>query len=160
MQNRQQAHTHASAHGSDLTLSLFPFVTKYLRGNNAKIQEKGTMDHKSKESLTQAILDVRRIKNERGRPTTYCAIAEIFGPPVTRIVIWRLVNDCDYEPKRSDIRAALNLPILAPTPVCPTHGIVHPGRCPRPTKPRLPWLTPEEVEERLDWIRRNYGKRT
>lgn len=34
-----------------------------------------------------------------------------------------------YEPKRSDIRRALGLPILAPGRVCRVHGVVHDRMC-------------------------------
>ena len=42
----------------------------------------------------------------------------------------------DYEPKRSDIRASLGLPVYAPAQVCAIHGVVHTlKRCPS-DKPR------------------------
>lgn len=37
------------------------------------------------------------------------------------------------DPKSPAIRAALGLPAFASAPVCPVHGVVHPGRCPRKT---------------------------
>jgi hypothetical protein len=42
------------------------------------------------------------------------------------------------EPKDPHTRALLNLPVLAPTPVCPGCGIVHiKPTCPRKRKPRI-----------------------
>lgn len=35
------------------------------------------------------------------------------------------------EPKKSETRRALGLPVLQWVAVCPEHGIVHVGRCPR-----------------------------
>ena len=143
-----------------MIVSLFPLVTKYIGLHNAKKQEKRTVGHKSKESLTEAILDARSMKNERGRPTTYDAIADLYGLPITRVIIWRLVNDFDYEPQRTDIRLALGLPALAPAPVCPVHGIVHVAhRCPTQRKPRQAWMSEEEVDQRLEFIRRNYDRK-
>jgi hypothetical protein len=49
-------------------------------------------------------------------------------------------------------RERRGLPALAPAPVCPIHGVVHTGRCPRPRKPRQPWMSGEECDERLDWL--------
>lgn len=57
-----------------------------------------------------------------------------------------------YIPKRKDIRLILDLPVEEPAPVCPVHGIVHVGRCPRPHQARQPWLSESEVEERLEFI--------
>ncbi len=37
------------------------------------------------------------------------------------------------DPKSPAIRAALGLPAFASALVCPVHGVVHPGRCPRKT---------------------------
>lgn len=37
------------------------------------------------------------------------------------------------DPKSPAIRAALGLPAYASAPVCPVHGVVHQGRCPRKT---------------------------
>lgn len=49
-----------------------------------------------------------------------------------------------YEPKDAHIRAALGLPILAPAPVCPVHGVVHTGSCPRVGK-RPRWVRTYEA---------------
>ena len=49
-----------------------------------------------------------------------------------------------YEPKDDHVRAALGLPILAPAPVCPVHGVVHTGSCPR-------------VGKRPRWVRDTVG---
>jgi hypothetical protein len=55
-----------------------------------------------------------------------------------------------YQPGNK-IRARLGLCTLAPAPICPVHGVVHPGRCPR--KPVTNWrMTPEEFEARLEFI--------
>lgn len=35
------------------------------------------------------------------------------------------------DPKSPAIRSALGLPAYASAPVCPVHGVVHAGRCPR-----------------------------
>ena len=114
------------------------------------------MDNNPRKALTETILVLRRQKNKRGRPTTYDAIAHKFGPKITRIIIWRLINEPDYEPHDTNIRLALGLPALAPAPVCPVHGVVHPGRCPKPHTPHQAWLSEEEVNQRLEFIRRNY----
>jgi len=54
-------------------------------------------------------------------------------------------------------RERFGLPALAPAPVCPVHGVVHLARrCPVLRKPRQAWMTAEEVEERLEYIRRIY----
>lgn len=47
------------------------------------------------------------------------------------------------EPKKAAVRHALGLPALAPAPVCPVHGVVHTGRCPRPkATPKRLWDWP------------------
>ena len=45
----------------------------------------------------------------------------------------RIAFDDKYTPQRADIRTALGLPVTAPAPVCPRHGIFHKGRCPKRT---------------------------
>lgn len=45
------------------------------------------------------------------------------------------------EPHKASVRAALGLPVTAPAPVCPVHGVVHPGACPK-VKPTPPaWVS-------------------
>ncbi len=39
------------------------------------------------------------------------------------------------DPKNPYYRAILHLSVLVPTPVCPIHGVVHPGECPKEKKP-------------------------
>jgi len=52
----------------------------------------------------------------------------------------RIAYDPQYVPKRADICQTLGLPLTAPAPVCPRHGVVHiPRRCPPDNpKPRRP----------------------
>lgn len=57
------------------------------------------------------------------------------------------------DPKSPAIRCKLGLPALAPAPVCPVHGVVHVSRrCPVARKPPQPWLSEEEVRERLEYV--------
>lgn len=57
-----------------------------------------------------------------------------------------------YEPKKPGLRCQLGLPALMPAPVCPKHGVVHTGRCPRERKPFTTWLSPDEAEERIKFV--------
>ena len=45
----------------------------------------------------------------------------------------RRIIDGDYIPKRPETIRALHLPLTAPVPVCPRHGVAHKGRCPKRT---------------------------
>ncbi len=66
-----------------------------------------------------------------------------------------------YEPKTAELRCRLGLPALAPAAVCPKHGVVHVGRCPRERKPFTTWLSPDEAEERIKFVtngRNHYEK--
>lgn len=48
-----------------------------------------------------------------------------------------------YEPRANRIRASLGLPALEPAPVCPVHGVVHAGHCPKPRRaPKSLWDWP------------------
>lgn len=57
------------------------------------------------------------------------------GLRVTRASVWRLARELKdgVIPKHSNkLRTALGLPCYAPAVVCPVHGVVHAGKCPRP----------------------------
>ena len=72
---------------------------------------------------------------------TYQDVADILtariGIRVTRATVWRFLHE-ELEPERPALRAALGLPVTAPAPVCPRHGVVHVSRrCPPDnSKPR------------------------
>jgi hypothetical protein len=103
---------------------------------------------------------LRTICNLRGdllfnKPVhSYANLAEYYG--VNQYYLWNIIKNEDYYPP-AWVCQILKVPARALAPVCPIHGIVHPGRCPRPRKPFQPWLTPEEMEERLDWLERLFG---
>ena len=67
---------------------------------------------------------------------TYQDVADILtariGIRVTRATVWRFLHE-ELEPERPALRAALGLPVTAPAPVCPRHGVAHKGRCPKRT---------------------------
>lgn len=93
----------------------------------------------------------RRMKKEYDSVKSWQKVADAWG--VTKPMAYRIALK-GYEPKKIIIRHHLGLPALAPAPVCPIHGVVHVSRrCPQPGKPRLPWMSAEEVEERLKFIR-------
>lgn len=70
---------------------------------------------------------------------TWDAVASKYG--VTRAMAFRVAHG--YQPRSAKVRLALGLPALAPAPVCPAHGIVHTGRCPRPRPaPKSLWDWP------------------
>lgn len=50
-------------------------------------------------------------------------------PGVSFGTIGRIIEG--VEPKTPDIRHALGMTVYQPAPVCPIHGVVHVGRCPR-----------------------------
>ena len=68
------------------------------------------------------------------------------GVTVTRAGVWRFANG--YEPRASRLRRVFGLPLTAPAPVCPKHGKVHVGRCPRRT-------FEENAARYDDWRREN-----
>lgn len=70
-----------------------------------------------------------RLVSARATGMTWRAIAAHFPgvPAATLCAIAKHGRD----PKSPRIRAALGLPTYADAPVCPVHGVVHAGRCPR-----------------------------
>lgn len=78
-----------------------------------------------------------------GTLLTYQDVADVLtaktGLRVTRPTVWRLareLKDGTVPPHNTNrLRAALGLPCYAPAPVCPKHGVVHQGQCPKKTKP-------------------------
>lgn len=78
----------------------------------------------TKQELVQTLLALRNRSNGH-KHMTWQAIADHFGPPVTKPVVWRLVNDPDYEPKDQRIRFALGLSITAI--VIPISGVIPEG---------------------------------
>ena len=74
--------------------------------------------------------------------TIAAALSERSGIVVTAGTVHRFANG--IEPKRNDLRHALGLPVTAPAPVCPRHGVVHVSRrCPadnsKPRQKRRNW---------------------
>ena len=73
---------------------------------------------------------IHTVRREIGRAYTraekdkrkWRVVAAQFG--LTPAMAWRIVNQ-EYEPKEPHIRARLELPALAPAPVCPKCGDVH-----------------------------------
>lgn len=57
-------------------------------------------------------------------------------PGVNPTTLRQFACDPDYEPRSPALRARLGLPVLEYMPVCPTHGVVHLGRCPGDGRPR------------------------
>jgi len=91
-----------------------------------------------------------------GTILTYQDVADVLtaktGVRVTRATVWRIVNG-KGEPENKSQRRALGLPVTAPAVVCPTHGVVHPGRCPRlARKPKSLFDLPTAA---LAWMIRN-----
>lgn len=56
-------------------------------------------------------------------------------PGVKLGTLARIYLDENYEPKTTRIRALLGLPCYSPALVCPVHGVVHQGQCPKKRKP-------------------------
>ena len=96
----------------------------------------------------------KRLKNLYKELGTWDKVALAAG--LSKGCAYRIVKR-KYIPKRKDIRLILDLPCEELSPVCPLHGVVHVGRCPRPHKPRQPWLSEEEIQERLDYLDRMFG---
>ena len=65
-----------------------------------------------------------------GRDFSLRKVAAKYG--VSHAVIQRVL--AGVEPTDPTIRKALGLPHLKPAPVCPVHGVVHLGGCPRPKR--------------------------
>lgn len=69
-----------------------------------------------------------RLISARATGMTWRAIAAHFdGVPAGTLCAIAKGRD----PKSPAIRQALGLPAFAPAAVCPVHGVVHTGRCPR-----------------------------
>lgn len=66
---------------------------------------------------------VRKLKAEYRRLGRWQSVADIYQ--VNPAVVWRLVNEENYEPKGYDERRRLGLDVFAPAPVCPKCGVVH-----------------------------------
>lgn len=62
---------------------------------------------------------------------TWGAVALKFG--ISKAMAYRVANG--YEPKTTRIRSLLSLPCYSPALVCPKHGVVHRGQCPKRLKP-------------------------
>lgn len=90
----------------------------------------------------------RRLNDEYALLGTWSAVGIKFN--ISRAMAFRVANG--YEPKRADIRAALGLPCYAPAPVCPKHGIPHPGKCPRKK------TFEQNAADYADWLKVNAGK--
>jgi len=78
----------------------------------------------TKHELAQTILALRQPNGAKPK-MTWQAIADNYGPPVTKPIVWRIVNDPDYEPKDQRIRFALGLSITAL--VVPISGAIPEG---------------------------------
>lgn len=77
-----------------------------------------------------------------GTILTYQDVADVLaaktGLRVARADVWRLARDLKDErvPRtHNKLRAALGLPCYSPALVCPKHGVVHRGQCPKNIKP-------------------------
>lgn len=96
------------------------------------------------DSLRGSLIQARR------RGVAWPQIAKSF-PGVKIGTLKRIAWDSKYSPKRPDLCARLGLPVTAPAPICPRHGVVHRGRCPRPT-------FAERASEYDSWRAANAGK--
>lgn len=72
-----------------------------------------------------------RLTAARATGMTWRKIAEFF-PGVPAATLCAIAKH-NRDPKSPAIRSALGLPAYASAPVCPVHGVVHQGRCPRKT---------------------------
>lgn len=82
------------------------------------------------------IEQLRRFLLDNVADMTWRRMAERkFDNRVSAGTLNRIANDEQYEPRRPAIRKALGLPCYAPAPVCPKHGVVHRGQCPKNRKP-------------------------
>ncbi len=90
--------------------------------------------------VTQSNTVQTRLLADYARLGTWQAVGRKYG--VSRGMAYRVAVQ-GYEPKRRHIRFALSFPTLHPAPVCPVHGVVHLGRCPRPRPmPKSLWDWP------------------
>lgn len=98
----------------------------------SRAQKEGVRDAYTFDTLRDYLIDLHDDKSLRS------IARDEYGGKVTHAVIERII--AGYDPVDPHIRAVLGLPILAPAPVCPTCGIVHPGRC-TVRKPVPEWVT-------------------
>lgn len=87
------------------------------RGNSKKV------------AVTKNNAIARGLWRDYARLKTWKAVGAEKG--VTGGMAFRVAHG--YDPKSPAIRSALGLPAYASAPVCPVHGVVHQGRCPRKT---------------------------
>lgn len=83
------------------------------------------------QGVTQNNTLPRRLTDEYHMLGTWEAVALKFG--ITKAMAYRVAHG--YEPKTTRIRALLGLPCYSPALVCPVHGVVHQGQCPKKRKP-------------------------
>jgi hypothetical protein len=78
----------------------------------------------TKTELAKVFLE-KNHPGSNGKKMTWQAIADQYGPPITKPMVWRIANDPDYEPKDQKTRFILGLSVVAI--VIPINGIIPEG---------------------------------
>jgi hypothetical protein len=83
--------------------------------------------------------DLQGAYRPKDRQNSLRAISKKYG--VSHAAVQRVL--AGIEPHDPKIRVAFGLPELRPAPVCPKHGVVHAGQCPRAARvPKDLWDWP------------------
>ena len=76
----------------------------------------------------------KRLQNDRFLLGSWEAVAKKWDAPKRTVYA---IAEKGYEPKSLKIRIKYNLTAKALAPVCPVHGVVHVGRCPKSKTKRI-----------------------